>query len=171
MAVIAITRTTGSGITAAETANSGPSADQLDVAVVVFQLGSQSLGFFASRVEEVQPAAAVKHLLGAPPLVEGVVDLHGEIVPVLDGRRLLGLPSRPTRLTDLFVIVRVANRMVVHVDAAIGLVNLPVGKVVSVAPLAPSALRSAGIARMDDGLLVVHDTEAFLASRETVQVG
>lgn len=171
MAVIAITGTTSSGVRAPEAANHGPSPDQLDAAVVVFTVGSRSLGLFASRVDEVQPAAEVMGLPEAPPAVEGVLDLHGEIVPVLDGRRLLQLPPRPTLLTDLFVIVRSGARAVLHVDAAVGLVDLSLGEIAAVAPLAPRALRAAGIARMDDGLLVVHDTDTFLSSGQLAQAG
>lgn len=171
VAVIAITGTTSSGVRASEAASHGPSRDQLDVAVVVFKVGNRSLGLFASRVDEVQPAAAVKDVPEAPPVVEGVLDLHGEIVPVIDGRRLLELPPRPTQLSDLFVIVRAAARVVLHVDAAVGLVNLPLGEIAAVAPMAPRALRAAGIARMDDGLLVVHDTDAFLSSGQLARAG
>ena len=171
MGVITITGTRRSGGTADASAEQ-VARDELEATVVVADVAGHSLALFASRVEEVQPAAQLKQVPGAAPSIEGFVNLHGEIVPVIDGRRLLGLPSRGIRLSDLFVIVKSATRRtVLHVDGAPGLTNLSMGEIAAAAAATPAELRSAGIARMQDGLLVVHDTDAFVSAHELTQVG
>ena len=170
--VIAITGTRRSGSTAAGGPAGAAGHDELQATVVVVQVAGRSLALFASRVEEVQPAAQLKHLPGAASTVEGFVNLHGQIVPVLDARRLLGLPSREICLSDLFVIITTgARRTVLHVDGAPGLTNVSMGEIAAASASTPAALRSAGIAQMEDGLLVVHDTDAFVSDHELTQVG
>lgn len=115
-------------------------------------------------VVEVLPAARTEPLPGAPPAVIGVLDLRGEVVAVLDGHRCLGEEPPPLRQTDRFVVLRAGGqRRALRVDAAEGLVTVAADDVVAATTMAPDAVSTAGIARLPDGLLVVHDPERFLS--------
>lgn len=62
------------------------------------------------RVREIVNPQAVVALPQAPPVVTGVADHRGEVMPILDMRKRLGLPSEaPTRRTK-WIIVRVGKR-------------------------------------------------------------
>lgn len=141
------------------------------VTVALVEVAGQSLGLLASQVEQVKPAAPVRRLAGVPTLIEGVVDLQGEIVPVLDGRRRLGTAHRDVRFTDRFVILRVHGaRMALHVDSAAGVVDVPVRDVQAAAAMRTQTFGCAGIARLRGGLFLVHDTDALLTPHEFVML-
>ncbi len=59
--------------------------------VLVFHIGPDRYGLPLRAVARVLPVAALKRIPGAPDYVAGLMDLHGEPVPVLDLSRLSGL--------------------------------------------------------------------------------
>ena len=92
----------------------GPSLE-----VVVFEVGGQQFGLPASDVRELQRAATVTPLPRAPAVVEGVVNLRGTVVPVLDIRARFRLPPKPMQHTDHFVVAAAGERLVaLRVDRA-----------------------------------------------------
>ena len=61
---------------------------------VVFRLEGQLYGAEISVVREVSYLTPITRLPNTPPYVEGVIDLRGEVMPVIDIRKRLGLPAR-----------------------------------------------------------------------------
>lgn len=72
---------------------------------VVFQLGGQSYGLHITCVREVERAGRVTPVPGAPPMIHGLINLHGEILPLIDPRPLLGLPPRDGAAGGYLVVV------------------------------------------------------------------
>lgn len=95
-------------------------------------------------VLEVTPAAALMSPSGGASAFLGYLDLRGDVIPVFGARELLALPPRATRLSDRFVVVRVAGRR-----AAI-----MVDRVEGVEDLDGSRLSAASGTKGDDGLTV-----------------
>ncbi len=68
--------------------NAGPDDEQ----VVVFRLGTEEFGVPIDSVQEiVRVPSELTHVPKAPPAVEGVINLRGQVLPVMDLRRRLGL--------------------------------------------------------------------------------
>lgn len=61
--------------------------------VVVFQIGDERYGIEISRVAGVVAPVECTPVPGAPHALAGIIEVHGEIRPVLDLRRMLGLES------------------------------------------------------------------------------
>lgn len=141
-------------------------------AVLVIGVGDHRLGLPVLAVDEVLPIAWVTPLPGAPPIVEGVLDVRGNTVVVLDARRRIGAGARPVRLSDRLVVARAgAHRVALHVDAVLTIQEVPTVELLAGVAMAPAVLGAAGLVRMDDGLLVVHDPAAFLSSEESAALG
>src|SRR5438132_11867874 len=81
-------------------------ADEVAQGLVVWMLDMQRCALPVSRVDRVLPALAITPLPDAPPVVAGYAVLQGQMVPVLDLRRCLGLPEREVRLDDSLVVAR-----------------------------------------------------------------
>lgn len=62
---------------------------------VVFRLDDQLYGADIAVVREVSYLTPVTRLPNTPAYVEGVIDLRGEVMPVIDIRKRLSLSSRP----------------------------------------------------------------------------
>lgn len=129
---------------------------------------------FAIPVDEVAAvhrAVAVTALPGAPEAITGVVDVRGELVPVVDLGARIGLAPRAVTLSDVFVMVEVGNRPVLLVlDAATDVTDLPGDRIQDADTLVPGSHYLRDIAGTPTGPLVIHDLEAFLSSADLAQL-
>ena len=126
------------------------------------------LAFPAEAVCGIHRAVLIAPLPGAPSIIEGVVDVRGEPVPVLDLAERLALAPRPVLSPDerLVVLSAGGHRVAVRVDEADELAELDVHAVEHGEGFLAGARTVAGVARLDDGLLTVHDPAAFLTQAE-----
>ena len=75
-------------------------------AVLAFLLAGEEYAFPLSVVREVSRVGPITALPGLPPTVLGALGLRGEILPVLDLRRLLGLESTPPTPASRLIVVQ-----------------------------------------------------------------
>jgi purine-binding chemotaxis protein CheW len=135
-----------------------PRAEPEMLRVLVFEVGEQRYGLRAADVLEIVPAVTVTPVPDAPAHVEGMLNLRGRAVPVVDVRASLGLPRRAAAHTDHLIVVGVEEgAAALRVDRATELV--------SVNAVRPDAGRPAGLIELRGELLFVHETRRFL-SRE-----
>lgn len=133
---------------------------------VLFRLGTEEYGLPIERVQSIIRYETPTPVPHAPEIVEGVINLRGQVIPVIDlAQRLLGAPIEHTP----------ASRIVVA-EAESGLVGLAVGSAHEVATFSveeimptPSAALSAetaeafqGVANRGDRLVILLDPEKAL---------
>ena len=108
-------------------------------------------------------AVAITPLPNAPPLIEGVVNVRGRILPVLDVRARFRLPARALDPSDHFIVAAAGARgVILRVDRATRLAEVDD----SAGEPAPGAAYEAGVATLGDGMVLVHDVGAFLSAAE-----
>lgn len=140
--------------------------------LVVFTVEGNRYAVPLSSVERVLLMVAVQPVPGAPRVVLGAINLAGRVVPVVDLRRRLGLPSREYGLDAHLLIVQTARRtLALTADEAIGLAEVDAASVAPTEVVLPGLGRIAGIAALPDGLLFIHDIEAFLTPEEERELG
>ena len=117
-------------------------------------------------VEMVVRAAAITPLPKAPEIVLGVLDLHGEVIPVINLRKRFRAPVREIRTSDQFVIARANRRMVaLVVDSAESV--LEAGEaVIEPQDILTGMDHLEGITRTEDGLVLIHDLARLLFAEE-----
>jgi purine-binding chemotaxis protein CheW len=131
--------------------------------LVVFGLDGMRHALPLAAVERVVHAVAVTPLPGAPAPGVGAVDVAGTIVPVYCLRRRFGLGERPLDPADQFVLARTARRRVaVVVDQVQGVLDCDRAPVPAEG-LLPGLAPPGALVQLDDGLLLIHDLEAFLS--------
>lgn len=134
---------------------------------VVFRIDEQRYALPLGTVERIVRAVEVTPIPGAPGIVLGAVCVEGRVLPVLNLRRRFGLPERAIGTGDHFLIGHTAARAVVLViDAAEGVIAPGPGAVTAAAGIAPGLEHVQGVARLDDGLVLIHDLETFLSMDE-----
>lgn len=139
--------------------------------LVVFSLDGQRYGLPLGAAERVLPMVAVAPLPGGPDLVLGAINLHGDVVPVLDIRRRLGLREHEYGPAARLLIARLMTRIVaLPVDEVSGVVEIPVESVVLPAAVFPGIGHVSGVAKLADGLLLIHDLDTFLSIEEERQL-
>jgi purine-binding chemotaxis protein CheW len=137
---------------------------------VVFRLGEQRYAISLAAVERIVPAVEITPLPKAPAIVLGVINVAGRIVPVLNLRRRFRLPEREVSPGDQFLIAQTSRQMVVVVvvvDEARGVIEVPDSEIFGSAQIMPGLEQIQGLIKLPDGLVLIHDLEKFLSLEET----
>lgn len=138
----------------------------IEVEVLIFELGEHSLGFAIRDVVEVLRAVTIQPLPSAPAVVEGVINLRGAVVPVLDVRSRFGQPARPLDASQHFIVVSAGRRVAVRVDRCRVIARMNVVRSEDAGGLPAGVSHVAGFALVPTGILVIHDLQAFLSETE-----
>jgi purine-binding chemotaxis protein CheW len=136
--------------------------------ILVFAVEFDRYALRASDVEQVVRSVAITELPGAPLVVEGVVDLHGTIVPVLDLRRRFGLPQRPVSLSDLLIVVSTGSRRIaLRTDGGASIRKIDPAALGRAGDSLAQSRYVAGLAKLPDGIIIIHDLANFLSEAES----
>jgi purine-binding chemotaxis protein CheW len=130
-------------------------------------LGGAVIGLPASAVREIVRAVAITPLPGAPPIVEGAVNVRGQLVPVVDVRRRLALPPKSLHPDEFLVLLaQGARTLAMRVDDVDDLVAVDAGHIETAGELSPALRGLTGLAARADGVLVIYDPDAFVSQAE-----
>jgi hypothetical protein len=89
-------------------------------AILVFEIGGRRFGLPAAEVRELLRAVTILPLPLAPDVVEGIINVRGTVVPVLDIRARLRLPAKAAEPSDHLIVVEPGGRPVVlRIDRAL----------------------------------------------------
>lgn len=135
--------------------------------LVVFTLEGQRCALHLSAVERVVRAVEITPLPKAPEIVLGVINAQGQILPVVDVRRRFRLPARELTLDDRLILARTARRLVALVaDSVVGIRALSTREMVGAEQALPFAAYIRGVAKLEDGLVLIYDLDQFLSLDE-----
>jgi purine-binding chemotaxis protein CheW len=140
---------------------------------VGFRLADQGYVFRIERIQEIVIPSGTARVPEVPDYVEGVANLRGTIIPIINLRRLFGLAPQPVDADTRTVVVNVGSRTLGCTVDAVTRVMRIAGEQIQAAPdTVASAGRSfiEGFARVGDELLIVLDVDTLLdpANLETV---
>lgn len=130
--------------------------------LVVFTLDERRFGLPLSIVERIVHVVEITPVPQAPPVVLGVINLQGQILPVFHLRERLGLPPREMQISDQLIIARSQIRTVALLaDSVVG-----VEEAEATAAMAPSSGFVDGVVQSLKTLLLICDIERFLTGEE-----
>ncbi|OIQ87420.1 chemotaxis protein CheW [mine drainage metagenome] len=139
----------------------------MDNQFVVFTLGEQRYALRLSAVERIVRAVQIDPLPQAPEIVLGIVNIQGRIVPIINLRRRFHLPEREIALSDQFVIAHTSRRPVgLVVDAVTDVIECPEQGVASGDSILPDMEYVAGVVKLQDGMVFIHDLDSCLSLEE-----
>lgn len=114
---------------------------------------------------------ACREVPRAPRAVLGILDLHGQPVPLLDLRFRLRVPPRPPRLSDMVLVIVAGGRLLgLAVDAVTGVRRIDRARIVDAEEIVPGARRLVGIASDGGETLLIYDPERLLSPAERRRV-
>ena len=139
------------------------------VPIVAFRLGTDEFGVDVYQVQEVIPFEAPRPVPHAPAFIEGVIDVRGVIVPVVDLRKRFELPEARRGPDTRVLLVGFGEETVgLIVDEVTEVVRVPSTEVSE----PPSLFRGlaarylAGLARGPRGLIILLRVDQILTSEE-----
>lgn len=98
--------------------------------VVIFALGEIELAIDITDVREIDRLSPVTRLPHVPDYVEGVINLRGQLVPIVDLRTRLGLRQKAASKTARIIVVDIGDRcMGMIVDRVCEVARIPADQI------------------------------------------
>lgn len=141
--------------------------DSKPLPILLATLGDTHIGLPAHVVREIVRAVAIEPLPGAPSIIEGVVNLRGRVIPVVDARQRLGMPPVALAPEQFLVAIEVGERLVaIRVDDVEEVTVIPDEALERPATISPVLQRLSGVASTAAGAVVIYDVASFLSQAE-----
>ena len=135
--------------------------------LVAFLVDGARYAVSLAAVERVFRMVAVYPLPGGPEALLGVMNLHGRPIAVVDLRRRVGLAAREYGLAaHLLIVSTPRRRLAIATDEVLGPVEIEAAVVAPPQAISPGRGPLSGVAALAQGLLFIHDLEAFLTPDE-----
>ena len=139
--------------------------------LVTFILGEQQYALPLSTVQRVIRMVEITPMPKAPEVVVGVIDVQGKILPVLSMRKRFGMAEPEIGLSDQLIVAdAAARRVALVVNSVTGVVERSTEEVIATEKIVPGAQYVEGIARLEGGILFIHDLARFLSEKEEQQL-
>jgi len=138
----------------------------MELQLVLFDLASEHYAIDSSIVREIIRIQNITRVPGSSSYVEGVTNLRGRVVPVLDLRRRLDLPVTDRNKETRIVVVNVAGHDVgLIVDGVSEVLRIPTSVIEP-----PSMIVSGedsdyvmGIAKLESKMVILLDLDKLLS--------
>jgi purine-binding chemotaxis protein CheW len=137
--------------------------------LVVFQLGAELYGVEIARVHEIIRLQTITRVPRAPSFVEGVINLRGKVIPVVDLRRRFGLVAAEHTRRTRIVVVEIGDQVVgMIVDGVSEVLRVPASVVEPPSPVVAGIDSEYlhGIAKLSERLVILLDLDRVLAREE-----
>ena len=152
--------------TAAPASRGGATAAAVSpTGMLTFRLGAEHYAIDILKVQEIRGYEAVTRIANAPRSVKGVINLRGNIVPIIDMRIRFNLAQADYDDFTVVIIVNVGARVVgMVVDGVSDVVGLT-GEQIQPGPAMAAIDQGCivGLATLEERMLILLDVQALLA--------
>ncbi len=141
---------------------------------ISFRIGREEYGLELLRVKEVIRLREITRLPTAPAWVMGIINLRGDVIPIIALRDRLGLEGREATTDTRVIVVEIDGRLLgLVVDSASQVVRIPAAEI-DPPPSMPGALAQefiAGVGKQEDRLVILLNVDAVLTRTERTALG
>ena len=159
-----------SSLEARKSRSGGDSGELLQL--VSFNIGTEEFGVDILKVQEINRMVEITRVPQAPHYVEGVINLRGKVIPIIDLRKRFSLEIKEHDKDTRIVVVDIGGHVMgMVVDSVSEVLRLP-ANTIEPPPEIVSGVEAdyiKGVAKLDDRLLIfldlskVIDVEAMAA--------
>lgn len=139
------------------------------VQVVSFRLGSEEYGVDISQVQEIIRMVEITHVPRAPHFMEGVINLRGQLIPIIDLRTRFGMKRIDATKSTRIIVTEIGTKRVgIVVDSVSEVLNIPIENVEE----APEMIAGVGteyiqgVGKMNDRLIIMLDLTMVISGEE-----
>lgn len=144
-----------------------------DLHLVTFRIGSELFGVPISAVQEIVRVPAIARIPQAPDFVEGVINLRGRVITVVDLRKRMnqatsGAPGVWDRKSRILVIETEGRQVGAIVDEVTEVLKLAADRVEPAPPMVAGLSNQYinGVGKLADDLLILIDIDKILTANQ-----
>lgn len=137
--------------------------------LVSFKLGSEEYGVQIMRVQEIIRVQEITKVPQMPDFIEGVINLRGNVIPVIDLRKRFDMESKSHDDGTRIIVVNVEDRIIGVVVDSVEEVQRIDSAQVDPPPLIVQGIGRdyiQGVCRLENRLLILLDLDKVLAQSE-----
>ncbi len=139
------------------------------IQLVSFILGSEEFGVEILSVQEIIRLVSITKIPNCPASIEGVINLRGRVIPIIDLRVRLGIENITQNNSTRIVVVELKNLIVGFiVDEVSEVLRIPTS-IIEPPPKIVAGIDSeyvTSVGKLDDRLLILLDLEKLLSLEE-----
>jgi purine-binding chemotaxis protein CheW len=141
--------------------------------LIGFMVGAEEYGLELQRVKEVIRMRQVTWLPKAPPSVKGVINLRGDVIPIVDLRERFGLSAQEQQSRTRVIVAEVRGRLVgMVVDAANQVVRVPEDQFDPPPPITGELAKGlvTAVGKVEDRLVIMIDVDRIFSTEDMTQI-
>jgi len=141
--------------------------------LISFIVGDEEYGLDILRVKEVIRIRDITRLPRVPSFVKGIINLRGDVIPIIDLRDKFGLENREYTDMTRVIVVDIDEKLVgMVVDAASQVVRIPTDQIEPPPPIVGglSAEYVRGVGKLDERLVILLNIDRILTQEEKVEL-
>lgn len=128
--------------------------------MLVFMIENQPYALSIEHVAQIIPMLRLTAMPQVDQMIEGVANIHGNVVPVISVRRYLGMPYRDPGLYTPIILTRIGERLIgLIVDEVRDVLTVPGQQVVAPKDILPETI---GNLPVMSGVVYQHDQSILL---------
>jgi purine-binding chemotaxis protein CheW len=140
---------------------------------VTFALGSEEYGVDIAQVQEINRMVTITHVPRAPQFMEGVINLRGQLIPIIDLRTRFGMERSERTKNTRIVVTEIGNKRIgMVVDSVSEVLRIPVEQIEDapdlVAGVDTEYIR--GVGKMGDRLIIMLDLGRVISGNEKAEL-
>ena len=138
--------------------------------LVSFNLGNEEFAIDILRVQEINRMVEITKVPKSPDFVEGVINLRGKVIPVIDLRKRFSLEAAEHTKETRIVVVDIEGKVIgLIVDSVSEVLRLPEDTIEPPPPIVAGGVDSEyiqGVGKLDDRLLILLDINNIFSKEE-----
>ncbi len=139
------------------------------IQVVSFRLATEEYGVDIAQVQEIIRMVEITHVPRAPRFMEGVINLRGQLIPIIDLRTRFGMKRLDATKSTRIVVTEIGSKRVgIVVDSVSEVLNIPIENVED----APEMIAGVGteyiqgVGKVGDRLIIMLDLTMVITGED-----
>ena len=144
-------------------------ADNPVIQLVGFRLDNEDYAIAITKIQEIILMKPITRIPQVPDFIEGLINLRGSVIPIVNLRKRFGLPPREVDDETRTIVVNVHDKTVGCIVDAVTQVMRINRDQIQPPPLGVLAVNHqylAGLAKLDDRLMIILDIEKLFEAEE-----
>ena len=137
--------------------------------LVTFSIGEEEFGVDILKVQEIIRTMEITKVPRAQDFVEGVINLRGKVIPIIDLRRRFGFTSKEHDKHTRIIVIEINNMIVGFVvDSVSEVLRIPAATVEPPPPVVAGVESEyiSGVGKLQDRLLILLDLDKLLSGED-----
>lgn len=137
--------------------------------LVSFAIGEEEFGVDILKVQEINRMVNITQVPNSPHYVDGVINLRGKVIPIIDLRTRMGISRKPHDKDTRIIVVELDGKTVGFVvDSVSEVLRIPasITEPPPVLTVGVDASYITSVAKLEDRLIILLDLDKVLSTEE-----